>query len=79
MQYLWNDKANELREVVIRAHKACMRAAEESNAIMQDVPSGLPHPDGVQRLANAAKVERHALDENLKAMREFKDYINGSR
>ena len=76
MKYLWDQKARELREAVRKAHEAYMRAAAESNTIMRDVPSGLPHPDGTQRIANAAKAERNALDAYVNAMRVFNDYVN---
>jgi hypothetical protein len=76
MRYLWDERARELRESVVRAHKAYMRAANDSKSIMNDLPSDLPIPDGTQRIANAGKAERHALDEYVKAMREFNDYVN---
>jgi len=71
-----DDKARELREAVARAHKEYMRAAQEMNEIVSCVPSGLPPPEGAQLLTNAAKAERHALDEYMKAMRAFNNYVN---
>jgi hypothetical protein len=76
MRYLWDEKARELREIVSRAHIAYIHAAEQSKALMMEGVSGLPHPDGVQRLENAAKQERFALDAYMKALREFNDYVN---
>jgi hypothetical protein len=76
MRHLWDDKARELREAVTRAHIAYTRAAKASKAIIEDVPSGLPHPDGAQRIANAANAERRALEEYVKALRAFNDYAN---
>jgi hypothetical protein len=76
MKYLWDDKARELREAVKRAHEVYVRASETSKTIIKEGPSGLPHPDGVQRLANAAKEERYAMDEYLRALRAFNDYVN---
>jgi hypothetical protein len=76
MKYLWDEKARELREAVNHAHKAYTGASETSKAIIKEGPSALPHPDGVQRLANAANKERHALDEYVKALRAFNDYVN---
>jgi hypothetical protein len=79
MKYLWDDRARELREVVTSAHNAYTQAAAVSKAIIQDVPSGLPHPDGTQRIVNAAKAERHALDEYVRALKAFNDYVNQRR
>lgn len=31
------------------------RATESFDALVQEVPSGLPHPDGVQRVHNASR------------------------
>ena len=76
MRSLWDDKARVLREAVKQAHKAYILAAEKSNALIFEGPSGLPHPDGTQRLTNAARDERYALDEYVKALREFNDYVN---
>jgi len=76
VKYLWDEKARELREAVKKAHEACMRAAAENNTIMRDVPSGLPHPDGTQRISNPARAERNALDAYVHAMRVFNDYVN---
>lgn len=76
MRHLWDDKAKELREAANRAHVAYTRAAAASKAILADVPSGLPHPDGIQRITNAANAERHALEEYVEALRAFNDYAN---
>jgi hypothetical protein len=76
MTDLWANKTQELREVLIRAHKAYMRAAEESKAVITRRSLWYASPEGAQRIAHAAKVERHALDEYLKAILEFNDYVN---
>src|SRR5215471_17181302 len=80
MKYLWDDIAREMREAVNRAHAAYNQASEASKAILRDVPSGLPHPDGMQhgmqRITDAANEERHALDAYVKALRAFNDYVN---
>ena len=76
MRYLWDDTARNLREAVIRAHKGYLHAVEESKTIMGDIPSTLPHPDGTQRISNAARAERNALDVYVNAMRVFNDYVN---
>jgi hypothetical protein len=76
MKYLWDERGRELREALKSAHEAYIRASEASKAIIKEGPSALPHPDGMQRLVNAANEERHALDEYVKALRAFNDYVN---
>ena len=46
-----------LRREVLASTARATAASEELNAIMGAIPSGLPQPDGVQRIQNAA----HAL------------------
>jgi hypothetical protein len=79
MDSKYRGRIAELREAVIRAHKVYLRAAEDRKAITQDIPSGLPHPDGVQRISNAASVEHLALGEYLKALRAYNDYADKGR
>jgi DNA-binding NtrC family response regulator len=69
-------RRRELREAVHRAHDAYTRAAQKSKAIRDDAPSLLPHFDGVRRITNAAKEERAALEEYLRALRAFNDHAN---
>ena len=76
MKYLWDEKGRALRQAVDLAHAAYMSAAEASRAILADFPPHLPDPDGTQRIRNAANAERHALDEYVKALRAFNDYVN---
>jgi len=75
MRHLWDDTARELREAVARAHVAYTRAAEVSNEVLKDVPSGLPHSAEMRRITNAANAE-HALEQYTKALRAFNDYAN---
>ena len=42
-------------------------AQAEFNAIVGDIPSGLPHPDGTQRIHNASRALAAARDETGKA------------
>jgi hypothetical protein len=76
MRHLWDDKARELREAVARAHVAYTRAAEKSNEVLKDVPSGLPHSAEMRRITDAANAERHALEQYTEALRAFNDYAN---
>jgi hypothetical protein len=43
-------------------------------SVTEDIPSGLPHPDGVTRIAQAAKRHIHAIDAYKKALKRFGDY-----
>jgi hypothetical protein len=73
VDYLWDEKAQELREAVQRAYEAYNLAAEKCKATITEGPHALPRLDGEGRIANAAREERHALDEYVKAIRAFKD------
>jgi hypothetical protein len=41
-----------------------------------DVPSGLPHPDGVQRIKNVSDALAAAHDETIEAMTKLRDFEN---
>jgi hypothetical protein len=51
-------------------------ASEAFVEIIRDVPSGLPHPDGVQRLKNASDALAAAHDEMIEAMIRLRDFEN---
>ena len=74
-QHWWDDKARELKEAVLRTHTEYLAAAERFKEIVKEGPS-LPQPDGVHRMENAARVERFALQEYMKALKSFNDYGN---
>jgi hypothetical protein len=76
VNHLWDEKAQELREAVRRAYDAYHLAVENSKAIIKEGPHALPYPDGVQRMTNAEREERYALDEYVKALQEFNNYAN---
>ena len=64
-----------LTEATLRAESA----TEEFNAVMGHVPSGTPHPDGVQRIKNASREMSNARDEMMKAHHRLNDFIaNGT-
>jgi hypothetical protein len=54
-------------------------ASEAFDKVVGDIPSHIPHPDGVQRIKNASKKLKTARDEMLEAHRTLDDYIRGSR
>jgi hypothetical protein len=47
----------------------------ESAAVSSDIPSGLPQPDGVQRIHNASRKLTAARDEMMKAHKRMRDYM----
>jgi len=42
--------------------------------VSRDIPSGLPHPDGSQRIANASRDFTHALKEVNRAVQRIADF-----
>jgi hypothetical protein len=50
-------------------------AAEEFRVVMGRVPSGLPHPDGAQRIKNASSKLTIARKELMKAHTRLHDYV----
>jgi hypothetical protein len=49
-------------------------AAEALKGIMNDIPSGLPHPDGIQQIKNVSLELSKARDEMVKAHNRLDDY-----
>src|SRR5437660_891033 len=64
-----------LSEAVGRAQRKHRIAAEKMKAIMQDIPSGLPQPDGVFRIRQAGKEEREALNLYLIAVKRYSEFL----
>jgi hypothetical protein len=50
-------------------------ATREFDAVMSQFPSGLPHPDGVQRIKNASHNLNVARKEKMKAHNRLNDYL----
>ena len=51
-------------------------ASRQFNAVMQ-IPSGLPHPDGVQRIKNASSKLSIARNELMKAHSRLHEHLGG--
>ena len=62
----------DLTETTERAHAA----SEAFNAIMADVPSALPHPDGAQRIHNVSRELSAARKEMMTAHARLHDFLN---
>jgi len=61
---------------------ATMRAEVASEAfdkVMVDIPSDMPHPDGLQRIKSASRRLSKARDEMLEAHRLLDDYVSRPR
>jgi hypothetical protein len=52
------------------------QATEEFEAATGQIPSGLPHPDGVQRIKNASAKLATARQELMKAYRRLDEHID---
>jgi hypothetical protein len=61
----------EIQASTARAHTA----SEELGAIMGDIPSGLPHPDGSLRIQNAAHALAAARKEVMKAHSRLNEFL----
>jgi hypothetical protein len=64
-----------LRAEVDHAREKYTRAKEQFWKIASDTPSGLPHPDGTQRVGNAARAQTAAMLNYTKALRRFNAFL----
>jgi hypothetical protein len=60
---------------VLEATARNNEATTEFEALMSKIPSGLPHPDGVQRITNASRSLSIARKEKMKADNRFNDFL----
>ena len=61
----------ELREAQRQFHEA----GKKFDVIVEDVPSGLPYPDGTFRVHRAGKESQRALELYSRALRRYGDFI----
>jgi hypothetical protein len=61
----------EILAATARAHAA----SEELRAIMRDIPSGLPQPDGSLRIQNAAHALAAARNQVMEAHSRFDEFL----
>jgi hypothetical protein len=54
---------------------AAEAASIEFRAVMGNIPSGTPHPDGTQRIHNVSRRMKVARDEIIKAHRRLNNFI----
>ena len=62
---------HDVTEATERAHAA----SDAFEAIVADVPSGLPHPDGTQRIHNASRTLSVARQEMMRAHERLHDFL----
>ena len=51
-------------------------ALEEFNSVIEDTPSGLPHPDGVQRIKYCSKRYSEARQNMIRALERLNNFRN---
>ena len=66
-----------LLQDVIELTARVEEATRQFNAVMQ-IPSGLPHPDGVQRIKNASSKLSIARNELMKAHSRLDEHVSGT-
>jgi hypothetical protein len=67
---------NILQQDLQAATERSKTATAAFDAITNDIPSGIPHPDGKQRIHNASRQVTIARMEMLKAHRRLSDFLN---
>jgi len=65
-----------LLQAVTEATERAYAASEAFSAIMADVPSGLPHPDGTQRIHDASRALSEARKEVMKAHVRLQGFLS---
>lgn len=68
-----------LRLEVDRASEEYTQAKHNFWHVSADIPSGFPHPDGKQRIENAARAQTAAMIAYTRALKRFNEFlINGT-
>jgi hypothetical protein len=65
-----------LLQAATEATERVHEASEAFSAIMADVPSGLPHPDGTQRIHDASRKLAEARKEMMKAHLRLQGFLS---
>jgi len=64
-----------LRAELERARSRCKGARAEFTRVCNDIPSGIPHPDGTQRILNASREQTAAQEAFAAALKRFNAFI----
>ena len=68
------EMARILTEELAAAHSRHCAAAKRFHLLLKEVPSGLPHPDGAQRIHAAGKEAHESLEAYIGALKRFTDF-----
>jgi hypothetical protein len=64
-----------LRAEVERTHAEYDRVKQDFRLVSADIPSGLPHPDGMQRIRNASRAQLAAIAAFEAALKRFNGFL----
>jgi hypothetical protein len=64
-----------LKNELAQAMERSLQASDAFLKITTEVPSGLPHPDGIQRIHNASRDLSKAREDMAVAHRRLNDYL----
>src|SRR6185312_13325357 len=67
---------NLLHREFLAATERATEATESFDATIREIPSGIPHPDGVQRIHNASREVSVARVQMMKAYNRLNDYLS---
>jgi hypothetical protein len=65
-----------LRDEFEAAKRRMNSASTKFNAVVRDIPSGLPHPDGTQRIHNLSRELAEAREKLAAAIRRLNDFVS---
>lgn len=69
------DVERALRDELAIARDEFRRAVQAFEAVIGDIPSGLPHPDGVQRMHNVSREHSAARDRLVSAIKRMNEFF----
>lgn len=67
---------NVLKQDLQAAAERSKAATAAFDAVMNEIPSGIPHPDGTRRIHNASREVTVARMEMLRAHHRLNDFLN---
>jgi hypothetical protein len=71
----WDTRLRELETRLLRAQKRIGAASEQFTEATRNIPSGIPHPDGVLRIQLASKEYLSAIQEFENASRDLTTFL----
>jgi hypothetical protein len=69
------DTRSTLLQELLAATARAESASETFNKVMGEVPTGTPHPDGVQRIHNASREMSNAREQMMQAHHRLNEFI----